>query len=444
VIETDYEPTPPQELVWDAWDDADSTSILTGGGVNSGKSYNLMAMATIKAITHPETRYLVGRKTLKSLMDTTAKTLWKVFRDFGLVVDVHYGYNGQTRTVTFLNESEIVFDHLTYEPSDDEISRLGGLELTAAFLDEVAGCDYRVVEKVHERVGRQNNKKQGIKPMVFMTCNPSRGWLKKKYYTPFMKGKLPPHKAVMLSTVYSNPHADEAYIKNLINTLTSSERKRQLDGSWEFSDDPDQLTTYEKAEAMYFHPFDESDLKDTWYITADIAFSSDKCIVGVWNGWKLLKIVEVKKDKEKPEDIIKALQKEHKVSGKYVAYDSTGAGLYLKNYISGAYAFHAGGKTLKDKDTKQKTYEHLKTQMYCHLADKINNGTAQIYTDFLKDDLLDEMTAIRSIPKERIDSVMKLISKDEIKKLIARSPDLLDMMSIRGVFDFKKPYQRNF
>lgn len=443
MIATDYIPTPPQDLVWDAWDDADSTSILTGGGVNSGKTYNLAAMATVKATLYSDTRYLLGRKTLTSLMATTAKTLLKVFKDFGLVADVHYTYNGQTRTYKLFNDSEIILDHLTYEPSDEEISRLGGLELTAAFLDEVNGVDYRIIEKIHERVGRHNNKKYGIKPMVFMTCNPSRGWLKKKYHTPFVKGLLPPHKKVLLSTVYSNPHADEAYIKNLINTLSPAERKRQLDGSWEFSDNPDQLTTYEKAEAMYLHPLEDTSMKDTWYLTADIAFSSDKCLIGVWCGWKLMKIIEVDvKNGEKPETVIKALQLEYKVSGKYVAYDSTGAGLYLKNYIAGAYAFHAGGKPLKD--TKQKTYEHLKTQMYCHLADMINNGTCQIFTETLKDDLLDEMTSIRSIPKEGIESVVKLISKKEIKALIGRSPDILDMMSIRGVFDFKQPYKRNF
>jgi hypothetical protein len=444
MIQIDFKPTLSQSLVWDAFEDEDSTSILTGGGVNSGKSYNLMAMATIKALMYPETRYLVGRKNLSNLMKTTANTLWKVFREFGLVADVHYEYNGSSRVVSFYNGSEILFDHLTYEPSDPDVARLGGLELTAAFLDEVADCDYRVIEVVHERVGRHNNEKYNIKPLVFMTCNPSRGWLKSKYYTPFTKNKLPEFKRVILSTARSNPHASAAYIKNLINILSPQELERQLNGSWDFGDNPDQLTTYEKAEAAYFHVFDEDSLKgETWYLTADIAFASDRCIVGVWCGWRLLKIVEVDvKNGEKPEDVIRALQIEYKISGKNVAYDSTGAGLYLKNYISGAYAFHAGGKPLKD--TKQKTFEHLKTQMYCHLADKINDGSLEIFTDAYKDDLLDELTMIRSIPREKIDSVMKLISKNEIKKLIGRSCDLLDMMSIRGVFDYKTQYKRNF
>jgi len=441
VLNIDFRPTASQSLTWDAWDDETSTSILYGGGVNSGKTYNLMSKATIKAIQYPETRYLVGRKNLSNLMKTTANTLWKVFRDFGLVAGTHYEFNGNSRTVTFFNGSEIIFDHLTYEPSDPDIARLGGLELTAAFLDEVADCDYRVIEVVHQRVGRCLNEKYNIKPMVFMTCNPSRGWLKKLYYTPYVKDKLPEWKRVILSTAYENPHASKAYIQNLVNTLTPQERDRMLNGSWEFGDSPDQLTSYERAEAMYHHPVDKEDLKGTWYLTADIAFSSDRCIVGVWCDWTLVKIVEIA-DHEKPEDVIKALQKEYNISGKYVGYDSTGVGLYLKNYISGAYAFHAGAKPLKD--TKQRTFEHLKTQMYCHLADKINNGTIKVIAPEMKEDLLDEMTMIRSLPKERLDSVMKLIRKDDIKKLIGRSPDILDMMSIRGVFDFKTPWKPNF
>lgn len=441
MIEINYIPSLPQQRVWDAWDDEHSTSILTGGGVNSGKSYNLMALATIKAIMYPETRYLVGRKNLTQLMKTTAATLWKVFKDFKLVVDVHYTYNGQTRTVTMFNGSEILFDHLSFEPSDPEIARLGGLELTAAMLDEVADCDYRVIEKVHERVGRWNNEKYGIKPLVFMTCNPSRGWLKKKYYDLFKKGTLPDWMKVILSTVRENPYASEAYIKNLSNVLTASEKARQLDGSWEFGDDPDQLTNYANAEAMYYHPLKLTDLKGTKYITADIAFSSDRCVVGVWDDWTLFHI-RVVGEGEKPEDVIRALQLQYGVSGKNVAYDSTGAGYYLKNYIKGAYAFHAGGKTLKD--SKNKTYEHLKTQMYCHLADKINDSTAKVLTEELRDELLEEMLMIQSVPKEMIDSVVKLISKDKIKTKIGRSPDLLDMMSMRGVFDFKRNWERNF
>lgn len=438
-----FEPTYHQSLVWDAWDDDESTSILTGGGVNSGKTYNICALATIKSIMYAETRYLIGRKNLSNLMGTSAKTLWKVFREFGLIPDVHYTYNGNSRTVTFFNGSEIIFDHLTYEPSDPDVARLGGLELTCAFLEEVGDCDYRVIEVVHQRVGRHNNDRYGIKPMVFMTCNPSRGWLKTKYYTPFIKGELPAYKRVILSTVHDNKYAPKWYVKNLINVLSAAERERQVDGSWEFGDSPDQLTTYEKAEAMYYHPIRREDLKGTKYITADIAFSSDRCIVGVWDDWTLIyiRVVDVKNG-EKPEDVIQSLQREYGVSGRHVAYDSTGVGLYLKNYIPGAYAFHAAAKPLKD--TKQKTFEHLKTQMYCHVADKINDGSMKVMTDDLRDDLLDEMTMIRSLPKERLDSVMKLIDKAEIKKLIGRSPDILDMVSLRGVFDYRTEWKQNF
>lgn len=441
MIQVDYIPSAPQELVWDAWDDSDSTSILTGGGVNSGKTYNVCALTTIKALTYDGTRYLIGRKNLSNLMGTSAETLWKFFREHGFVQDVHYTYNGNTRRVKFPNGSEILFDHLSYEPSDPDVARLGGLELTAAFLEEVGDCDFRVIQVIHQRVGRCNNQKYGIKPMVFMTCNPSRGWLKSRYYDPYKKQKLPKWMKVILSTVRDNPHAGQEYVENLENVLTPNEKARQLDGSWEFGDDPDQLTTYDKAEAMYYHPIKFEELKGTRYLTADIAFSSDRCVVGVWDDWTLFHI-RVVGENETPEGVIRELQMKYNVSGKHVAYDSTGAGYYLKNYIKGAYAFHANGKTLKD--TKQKTYEHLKTQMYCHLADKINESVAKVLTEELRDELLEEMVMIQSLPKEKLEGVVKLISKDKIKTKIGRSPDILDMMSMRGVFDFKRAWEQNF
>lgn len=439
--QVDFIPSAPQEEVWDAWDDPSSTSILTGGGVNSGKTWNICALAVIKSHEYPGTRYLIGRKNLSNLMGTSAETLWKFFRENGFVQDVHYTYNGNTRRVKFPNGSEILFDHLSYEPSDPDVARLGGLELTAAFLEEVGDCDFRVIQVVHQRVGRWNNKKYGIKPMVFMTCNPSRGWLKTRYYDQYKKGTLPKWMKVILSTARDNPHAGEEYVENLENVLTANEKARQLDGSWEFGDDPDQLTTYDKAEAMYYHPIKLEELKGTKYITADIAFASDRCVIGVWDEWTLFHI-HVVSENETPESVIVQLQNKYSVSGKHVAYDSTGSGYYLKNYIKGAYPFHAGAKPLKD--TKQKTYEHLKTQMYCHLADGINAATVKVLTEDFREELLEEMVMIQSLPKEKLEGVVKLIDKAKIKTKIGRSPDILDMMSMRGVFDFKRPWEQNF
>lgn len=434
MLNIEYKPNKAQDKVWDAWDNDKSTSILTGGGVNSGKSYNLMAMAVVKSLQYPGTRYLVGRKNLTNLMKTTASTLWKLMREFGLKVDAHYTYNGSSRVVKFINGSEILFDHLTFEPSDPDVARLGGLELTAAFLDEVADCDYRVIEVVHQRVGRCKNAEYSIKPMVFMTCNPSRGWLYSKFYKPWQQNELKPHQAFLPATIFDNPHASKEYIENLKNTLTPAERDRMLHGSWEFGNDDSQLTTFENIMAMYDYAQPDT-WKGKYYITLDVAFESDKMILILWNGLDVVKIREIDKDTEKPEDVVLAMQKEFKVQQGNVIYDATGSGNYLKNYLRNGYAFHSGARPIKAINKKE--FQHLKDQCYYLLAEQINKGNVRIFDNNLKDELIDECMQIKSLPKEKLEGKVKLIKKDTIKSMIGRSPDILDALAMRMVKEIK-------
>lgn len=430
MINIDFKPTKSQYRVWEAWEDETSTSILAGAGVNTGKTYNLMALGVIKSLQYPGTRYLIGRKNLTNLMKTTAKTLWKVLRDFGLEADNQFTYNGSTRVFTFSNGSEIVLDHLSYEPSDPEVARLGGGEYTAALLDEVGDCDPRVIEVVHQRVGRCMNKEYSIKPLVIMTCNPTRGYLYTGYYQPWKEGNLPDFKAFLPSKIYENPYVTKEYIQHLENTLSANERDRMLNGSWDFASDPNQLTNYENLLAIYSDSVPANN--DKYYITADIAFESDKCLVVLWNGLDVNEILEVERS-EKPEDVILALQEKYKVQARNIIYDGTGAGLYLKNYLKGAYVFHAGAKPIKEKSD----YEHLKTQCYFKFAEAVNAGKIRIFDTTLKEELIDECLQIKTLPKETLDGKIKMIKKDEIKKFIGRSPDILDALSMRMVREIK-------
>jgi len=430
-MELKFEPLPKQWQMFEAFDDPTTLQCLYGGSVGSAKSYGLCAMAIIKAYKYKQIRILLGRNQLKNLKQTTLVSFFEVCHDFGLKPDVHYRYNQATSEITFTNGSVIILKELQYIPSDPEYQRIGGLLLTFACIDEASEVNIKALEIVSSRCGRWKNNVHGIKGITFMTCNPSRGHVYENFYKPWSNGTLPPHRKFIQALPGDNKYLAASYLESLKLTLSRNEYSRLVLGNWEGHHDPDCLTTYDQIMEMYDYKKPEK-WKGKWFITADIAFESDKCIVILWNGLDVVQILEVNKQ-NKPEDIILKLQEEYRVRRRNVCWDGIGAGNYLKNYFKGGYAFIAGAKPIKEKTE----FVHLKDQCYYRLAEGINTGKIRIFDTSLKDEVVDELLQIKTVPKEKIDNKIKLIKKKDIKQFIGRSPDILDALSMRMVYELK-------
>jgi phage terminase large subunit len=85
---------------------------------------------------YPGTGWLLGRKELLNLKRTTLLTLFKVWEEYGFKAGIHYTYNQQSNIINWHNGSQIFLFDLGYQPSDPLYTRLGGLELTGAAVDE--------------------------------------------------------------------------------------------------------------------------------------------------------------------------------------------------------------------------------------------------------------------------------------------------------------------
>ena len=83
-------------------------------------------------------------------------------------------------------------------------------------------------------------------------------------------------------------------------------------------------------------------------------------------------------------------------------------------------------------------YQNLKAQCYFTLAEYVNNHKVAVRDESIKEILRDDFSVIR---QKNVDSDGKLciISKDDMKEIIGRSPDVSDMMMMRMYFEFKKP-----
>lgn len=196
-------------------------------------------------------------------------------------------------------------------------------------------------------------------------------------------------------------------------------------------------------------------IKDLWtnthvqrtgmkYITADIAFyGSDRFILLVWDGWTVIDaVVWEKGDPKEVEAIIKQMAEKHGVPRSRITYDADGLGGYLRGYLKGAKPFVNNAVPIPQHGKKFKVnYKNLKSQCGYEVAKVINAGLMHIASALVSvTDVKRELECLRSYALDS-DGKVQLFPKKEIKKLLGVSPDWLDAIIMRMVFDLSPKRQ---
>lgn len=200
----------------------------------------------------------------------------------------------------------------------------------------------------------------------------------------------------------------------------------------EASEDDGQLINNQSILKVFSNTHIESGVK---YITADIArLGKDKTVVYVWDGFRVIEIKEYDISRiDFIVDEIKTLQKKYNVNNNNVIVDEDGVGggvvdyLHCNGFVNNSVPIKVNG--LKDN------FASLKDQCYYYLSEKINRN--EIYVDCnekIERHLTEELEMVR-LPKEIDTSRIRLMSKDEIKKRIGRSPDYSDALMMRIWFN---------
>lgn len=437
-IEFDTRGNDKQKLCAQYWLDDEVNDIVYGGSKGSAKSYTGVSLIFGDALIYPGTHYFIARKKLNDLRKFTKPSIEEVMEHWGISKKA-YTFNGQDNFYTLYNGSKVFFLEAAYYPTDSEYKRFGSMQFTRGWIEEAGEVEEAAKNNLSAAIGRWKNDVYGLAPKLLQTCNPARNYLYRDYYKKYIKGILEKHKRFIQALPQDNKCLPPGYLEHLARSLSRNERMRLLEGKWEFDDNPNALTTFEAIDLMFDYPYPES-LNGKWYITADIAFESDRCIIILWNGLDVIKIIEVPKN-EKPEDHIRKLQAKYGVPNRNICYDATGAGNYLKNYLKGAYQFHSGARPLKEKKNERE-FEHLKTQCYWWLADYINQGKIKIHDKGFQEDTTDECMMIQTIDRDKLEDKIKMIKKDDIKKVLGRSPDILDALGERMVYEIKGGFKR--
>lgn len=445
--ETGYYFLSPKQI--DALDlmfDDETFFIGYGGSARSGKSQLMCFAIVFLCLAYPDTRWLIGRKELKNLKATTIQTLLKTFSFYGIEKDVDYSYNDQQGFYEFKNKSRIILRDTFYKPSDTEMSELGGLELTGAFIDESAENVIKPITIIASRVGVWNNEKLGLKGFVFEAFNPVKNHVNERYWLPYKKQEEPPHKKFIRALSSDNPHPDvRKWEENILKTGDQRAIERLLKGNFDYDDDENVLIQYDKIQDMFTNSFVDGD--GEMFMSSDVAVSNDLFVIWVWKGFRVMEISAIK-NVSKPRSILtedgewvnridftplineyNRLSEKWKVPRSNTCYDADGIGHKLRTFLSGAVPLNNNARPTDP------AFDNLKAQLACTFAEKAN--TDQLFFDCnldseIKERLIKEIGAFRIISD--VGQKIKINPKSEVKTTIGHSPDIFEAGIYRMLF----------
>lgn len=421
--------TDKQSITLDYLEDDYTNEIIFGGGAGGAKSFLGVYWILKNCLKYPGTRWLIGRRKLKTLKETTLNSFFEVCKLQGVLNGIHFNLNSQTNIIKFYNGSEILLKDLFNYPADPDFDELGSLEITGAFIDEVNQIVLKAWNIVKSRI-RFKLDEFDIIPKILGTCNPSKNWVYQNFYKPNKEGKLEHNKQFIQSLARDNKFISKHYIENLM-TLDKNSRERLLNGNWEADDDPTSLIEYDNILSIFDNTFIE-DKNEKYYISCDVArLGSDKAIIMVWRGFEVIKVYEYDLSRiNELESVIRGLIQKYKVPNRNIVIDGDGVGGGLVDQFRNSYDFVNGSRALNEEN-----YNNLKSQCYYKLAEAIMRDEIYIsdeITTTQKENIIIDLEQVKSDNSD--DGKLKIISKSKVKELIGRSPDYSDALMMRMVF----------
>jgi phage terminase large subunit len=429
-MEINITPTKRQSEAWSYLTDNETNIVLFGGSAGGGKSWLGCLWITTLCLNHKGIRCLIGRSVLTQLKLTTLNTLFDLLGTMGLKSGQHFNFNGQSNVLTFYNKSEIVFKDLAYNPSDPNYDSLGSLEISAAFIDEAAQITSLAYSIVKSRIRYKLNE-YNLTPKVLMTCNPANNWIKKDFYLPHINETLEENKVFIPSLPLDNPYLPASYIQ-MLKELPPQQKKRLLEGDWDYLDENDSLFKFEHiSNSVYRLTPNPADKK---YMTVDVArFGDDRSVVMIWVGMVVISChVYTKLSTTELSSEIRDLIRSHGIHPNNCIIDSDGVGGGVADQIRGTN-FVNNARPLHDQN-----FSNLKSQCYVKLSDMFREGqiSINILEPAIVDNLTQELLAVKLKDIDK-DNKVAVQSKDEMKRILGKSPDLSDALMMRMLPEIK-------
>lgn len=225
--ETLFEPFDRQKVFLKCVLSGNYRFILYGGSVRSGKTFSGLAAFIILSFRYPRSRWVVVRKDLQTIKRNTLPS-WDKIKPHKYI----HSHNHDTQTVTFTNGSQIIFFGENYD-KDKEFNRWRGLECNGFLLEEINELQEMAYFKAIERAGSYVIKGgRQPPPLILATCNPTRGWVKERWYDKHKLNTMPPAQIYIQANIRDNPYIPLDYLESL-KDLPRYEYEVFVNGNWD-------------------------------------------------------------------------------------------------------------------------------------------------------------------------------------------------------------------
>lgn len=425
--------------------------LLLGGSAGGAKTFTMCLIIALTAKQYPGARFFVGRKTLKSLKQSTINTLLTSVHPMLGISAEEGAMHWQDMVLDYANGSKIIFGELDTQPSDPDFSRLGSLEIDYAFIDEAGEITLQAKNAIRSRIGRGIlSKNYGIPGKCISSCNPSQNYLRQEYYDPYIKlggggfqkwqiGEIevngvekPAYRGFLRISAYDNPFLPQSYIDNL-KTLPTRERKRLLDGNWDYVDEDNSLFKsglFEKA-LSYEQP--KVSEKFNKYIGVDVAGEGTDATVyslivnGVLTTQKKSAVqMNWQKDDARPlfrvmaDELIQFAQQNGFAlrDSRKIAVEVNGIGNAMRDCLKERGWFV----------TEYTATSKSRSEGYYQLMLDMDSGAVKVSNDLNGLDILRRELNAHSYEMDNQEP--KVIKKSKLKQIIGHSPDEADSFMI--------------
>lgn len=419
--------------------------LLIGGGAGGSKTFTGCLRLATMCLNYPWTRRGLWRSKMKTLKMTSLKTLTKLLtNDFQLIewkdFKVHGSNDPQTpNTIIFRNWSEIILLDLKYYPSlDPDFDDLWSLELTGGFIDEAVQITHKAYQVFSSRIWRRKNEQLGLKPMLLMSCNPGKNRVYQEFYKPQKAGTIEPHKRFIQILAKDNPHVED-YVQKLSLMPDWPLKQRLFYWNREYDDDTNKVYSYRDLQSI----FTNQGATGEKYIISDVAGTwKDDTIITVRDWRKIIDtVIENKSTPESVKHLMTQKQLEYNVKLKNMLYDWSWlwrglSGLGCEIFQWWSKPIPTKDATDQEKEWLNKTYLNLRSQCFFMLAKWIKDWSLSIpnMSEELQTRIIEELDVIQAWKIEK-DWPLQIIPKEEIKKILWRSPDFADVISMRVYFE---------
>lgn len=386
-------------------------------------------------IQRPWIVWLVWREEWDDLRKTTLTTLIKVLWNHDMLAGKDYNLNLQTKELKFYNGSKVLFVPLKQQPSDPEFNWLGSYEITYGFVDEAQQVSRKAIDIILSRC-TEKIKEYDLVGKIIMTCNPMKCHLYNDFIKPYINNELPFDRVFIPSLYKDNPFIDHAKYEESLKRADKITKERLLKGNWEYDDDPTKLYEYDDIVDLFTNAWER------WehYITSDIArLWDDKTVVIVWDWWVWKVFSYTKNRTTETSNIIRWLQQQYNVKNSNTICDEDWVWWGVVDQLGCKWFINNSSPNLSDAEKEIRNYKNLKDQCYFELEPIISSWKMRLEVDnsLTKETIIEELDVIKQKNPDKWGK-LQILTKEEIKQLINRSPDFADAIAMRMWFELNK------